>query len=170
MTNNSPDEKGWDACRPGTLVEYAHRTKRAHQRRLIARRVGEVAMALVLFMLAVRFIPPDDGEREYNYGGIICRDVQSEMPKYMMGEILPEQREMIRSHLAQCPRCQEMMKRMQKGNVALKREGRYPVAAANLGRQLSAGQHGIATTLSEDSEVNDHVFDLALSTYLARPE
>lgn len=138
MTNTTPEENGWEACPPGTLVDYARRAKTARRKRAVLRLAGEVGAAVALFLLVVWLAPWGNRQREFDYGGITCRDVQSQMQPYMMGGLVAEEREKIRLHLVQCPRCQELMKKMQ-GNAAVERRWRQVTASADLGSRASTG-------------------------------
>lgn len=153
MTNTSREDNGWEVCPPGTLVEYARRAKTAQRNRAILRLAGEVGAAVALFLLVVWLAPWGNREREFDYGGISCRDVQSKMQPYMMGALAADERERIRLHLAQCPRCQELMKKMP-GNAAVERSWRYVTPSANLGNRAATGGSEVAWEQRERGPVD----------------
>ncbi len=139
MTNTTPEENGWEACPPGKLVEYARRTTAARRNRAVLRLAGEIGAAIGLFLLVVWLSPWGNRPREFDFGGITCSEVKTEMQQYMMGGLEPEEHEKIRLHLAHCPRCQELLKKMQGANAAIEGASLYESTAADSGGRESTG-------------------------------
>lgn len=169
MTNTTPEENGWKACPAGTLVDYARRAKTARRNRTVLRLAGEIGAAVILFLLVVWLAPWGDRKREFDYGGISCHDVQSEMKQYMMGGLAPEVREKVRLHLAQCPRCQELMKKMQGANATAVRSGRYWSVSAHVDFHEFTGESGIVWEQPERSEIKDRALQVFVSDLPWRP-
>jgi hypothetical protein len=111
MTQLPSDDQVWAPCTPGSLARYASQ-HRGRRRRVAAAKIAGGSLVCVL-AISIGWKLSHDGQlREFNFGGIACHEVQRLMPQYMMKELPAETSDKIQSHLAQCPMCQEIMRRM----------------------------------------------------------
>jgi hypothetical protein len=119
MSNPRPSNDGWRSCPPGTLTGLATGLRKAEQRKQRLRIVGGVATLLLMFTAGAWYSNrygtlPDD----YPYGGISCMEVKDSLPQMMNGTASPELVAKIRTHLAECPRCAELARKMQEQSHA----------------------------------------------------
>lgn len=55
---------------------------------------------------------------EYNFGGIVCSEVQRLLEDYLHAALAPELTHKIDARLAECPNCKPLMDGMQKPSIA----------------------------------------------------
>lgn len=114
MNTDKNLQDDWTPCPAGTLTglkRRLHRTRRAER----AWRLAAQASVLLVVVAAVWVFTQTGGGRgtaEYDFGGITCTEVHRLLPKYMQGEVEPTIAEKIKLHLAECPRCQELVRQM----------------------------------------------------------
>ena len=113
MAKSQHTEDDWLPCPPGTLTGLSSGLKR-HERWTQFRRVSSVAAALMIVVAAGVWYSnqqpaaPDN----FSYGGITCVEVRDSLPKMMDGSASEELMMKVQAHLAECPRCAELAKKM----------------------------------------------------------
>lgn len=106
----------WATCDGGYLTQISTRRKSLRRRRAVVRRVGASAVLACLLVGIVWGVSSRGGDGGENYfGGIACSEVRDNMQGYMAGELPEELERKVETHLAHCPRCQELMEKMQGG-------------------------------------------------------
>ena len=113
---DTSDVDTWTKCSPGTLTQLSHRI-RAKQNRKVVVRVAAPVVLLICVGLGVWSMSGPRKSGDFDFGGVTCTEVQSGLQQYARGKLLPEERIAFDVHLAQCPRCQEMMRAMQSDNA-----------------------------------------------------
>ena len=119
MSNEQLSNDGWRSCPPGTLTGLASGLRKVEQRKQRRRIVVGVATLLMMVTAGAwysnqRGTLPDD----YPYGGISCMEVKDSLPQMMSCTANAELVAKIQAHLAECPRCAELARKMQEQSHA----------------------------------------------------
>lgn len=114
MTQFPNDQGLWIPCAPGSLTQYALRRRQRRRRLAAARAVGAVATVLLALAVGWELLHK---QKEDNIGGIACHDVERLIPQYLRGGLSSEERDKIRRHLAECPDCGEMLRRLKQAHM-----------------------------------------------------
>ncbi len=113
MAKSQQTEDGWLPCPPGTLVGLSTNLK-SQERWTQVRRVSSVAAGLIIAVAAGIWYsgqqPP--GMENHSYGGITCMEVRDSMPQMMDGSASEDLMMKVQAHLAECPQCAEMARKM----------------------------------------------------------
>lgn len=120
--NSERDAGDWIECPAGTLQGLAGRLHRRRRNRQALKGAATVCMlfiAVAAGWVATRPTAPG----EFPFGGIACADVHHSLSAYAKGELAPDVTEKVEMHLAECPRCQEALRRLQEEST--------PQAASN---------------------------------------
>jgi hypothetical protein len=148
MTRSEAEQEKWAQCPPGTLTGIAALHAR-RRRRAAAFKLGGAAMVVLLCLSVGWRVFRHDGQmQEFNFGGIACHDVQHLMPDYMMGKLPEDTSDRIRRHLAECPHCQDVVRRMKEQDMKSD-VGRTAPSSPRLDR-------GLASSAQTDSRVSAH--------------
>ncbi len=102
-SNPRPAPLSWKPCPPGTLVDLSQRMRGQRQRRHAVRLGG--LMALVIAVAIGVAVPIAQRPRQYEFGGITCREVQRILPAYVAGTLPAELAQRVQQHLLECPNC-----------------------------------------------------------------
>jgi len=119
--NKQPEQMPmWDECRPGEISAMVHRSKR-RQRRQFALQLTAGAVVGLLFgavYLGVESFRQPAGEK--NFGGITCTKVREHAKTFVHRDdaLSPETRRRIDAHLAKCPECRKLVRKMQNNRGA----------------------------------------------------
>ena len=113
MSKDTNSNDGWSPCPEGTLTGLAVTLKRRQRIQRLQRISSLVALLVVAIAAGTWFANrSSDGSMESNYGGITCTDVQKALPQMMSGNAEESLITRINAHLAKCPQCAEMARRM----------------------------------------------------------
>ena len=107
-SRNSADD--WRECPSGTLRDLNTRL-RAEKRRKQATRVA-IPLAVVTMLIASVWSFGLVSHSDNDFGGITCHQVQEEMQAYLDGTLSEEKQQAFELHLANCHRCQELLREM----------------------------------------------------------
>jgi putative zinc finger protein len=105
-----PARDGWDACPPGEFSRLAARLRGRRRRRKVLQ--ATVAISLAVLVGSVLYQMRPRGPREFHYAGISCSRVVALAQDYAAGRLSNAQREQVREHVSQCPRCKPLFKSM----------------------------------------------------------
>ena len=123
MAKSQHTEDEWLPCPPGTLAGLSSNLK-SQERWTQVRRVSGVAAALMIVVAAGVWYsnqqPP--GMENYSYGGITCMEVRDSLPQMMDGSASEELMMKVQAHLAECPRCAELAKKMKEREMHAAKE------------------------------------------------
>lgn len=127
MSDSQLSNDGWRSCPPGTLTGLASGLRKVEQRKQRRRIVVGVATLLMMVTAGAWYSNqkgtlPDD----YPYGGISCMEVKDSLPLMMSGSADAELVAKIQTHLAECPRCAELAKKMQEQSHAARQSTSPP--------------------------------------------
>ena len=119
MSDPQLSNDGWRACPPGTLTELASGLRKVEQRKQRRRIVVGVATLLMMVTAGAWYSNqkgtlPDD----YPYGGISCTEVKDSLPLMMSGTADAELAAKIQTHLAECPMCTKLARKLQEQSHA----------------------------------------------------
>lgn len=112
MDVKTKNQDPWNECPPGELQRMAERLK-IRQRRQALKRIGSAATALTVVSaggyVAGRWLL---GPAENRYGGIACSEVMPLLTDYRAKKLDPPLMRKIAAHLAECPHCGPMYRKM----------------------------------------------------------
>lgn len=113
----------WRPCPRGTLTGLSRQLKQRQRVRQLQKTVGTVAVLLLAVGVGVLWLPQQPTMqrptmREPSYGGITCSEVQRVLPEVASGTLEQETLTKVEQHLAECPHCAELARRMKAGSVA----------------------------------------------------
>ncbi len=113
MSKSQHTDDDWLPCPPGTLAGLSSNLK-SQERWIQVRRVSSVAAALMIVVAAgVWYTGQQSAAPEnFSYGGITCVEVRDSLPQMMDGSASEELMMKVQAHLAECPRCAELAKKM----------------------------------------------------------
>jgi anti-sigma factor RsiW len=121
MTNETKrNDDAWLPCAAGEIQQFVRRRKNRRRAIFAAQLAGGAVFGGILALLVTGmpdFLRRDKGMPEYHYGGIACKDVQTQAQADMKGQLDPETAAKIREHLRQCPHCPELIEKMKKQNA-----------------------------------------------------
>jgi predicted anti-sigma-YlaC factor YlaD len=109
-------ENEWSPCPPGDLQRMAKSMRARSSRRATLRAAGAAAAAVSVILLSivgVQYLQGDGAAGDMYFGGISCTDVRRLAPDYMAGHVGEQDGARIRAHLAECPMCQDFLKKIQ---------------------------------------------------------
>ncbi|VTT99552.1 : zf-HC2 [Gemmataceae bacterium] len=103
---------GWEPAPADAVARLGHQLRRKSSRRAFLRTATAVASVGAagggLWLLWSR-----DSSRECDYGGIVCSEVVKRGSDYVAGKVPEPTRSQIAEHVAKCPRCGPLFKRME---------------------------------------------------------
>lgn len=133
MTKETISNDGWSPCPKGTLTGLSSTLKRRERIQRLQRVSSLVAMLLVAIAAGTWFANRSpDVPMENRYGGITCTEVRDSLPQMVSGKAEKGLVAKINAHLAECPRCAEMARKMKEQEMH---------AAAGPSVDDSTGQH-----------------------------
>ncbi len=103
---------GWEPAPAGAVARLAQHLRRRSSRRRFLRTAVAVA-SVGAAGGGVWLLWPRSGDGEYEYGGIVCSEVVRQGPDYMAGKVPEPTRSKIAEHVARCPRCGPLFKKME---------------------------------------------------------
>lgn len=114
MSNPQLSNDGWRSCPPGTLTGLASGLRKVEQLKQRRRIVVGVATLLMMVTAGVWYSNQNGPLPDhYPYGGISCMEVKDSLPLMLSGTANAELVAKIQTHLAVCPRCAELVRKMQ---------------------------------------------------------
>lgn len=119
MNSNTNQPQVWKPCDSGFLVAFANQAKSARRRRIATRVSLGTSVLLVAISLGVWSAGLWSSPEENYFGGIACHEVAESLPAMMAGTISDELRAKVEEHLLHCPRCQQMMRKMEAGQASI---------------------------------------------------
>lgn len=113
MAKSQHAEDDWLPCPPGTLTGLSSALKR-QERWAQVQRVSSVAGALLIAVAAGVWFSNQQAPApdNFSFGGITCMEVRDSLPKMMDGSASEELMMKVQVHLAECPQCAELAKKM----------------------------------------------------------
>ena len=133
MTKKTISNDGWSPCPKGTLTGLSITLKRREQIQRLQRVSSLVAMLLVAIAAGTWFANrSSDVPMENNFGGITCTEVRDSLPQMVSGKADESLIAKITAHLAECPHCAELARKMKEGEMH---------AAAGQSVNVPTGQH-----------------------------
>ncbi|MDA1229296.1 MAG: zf-HC2 domain-containing protein [Planctomycetota bacterium] len=113
MANETIPNDGWSPCPKGTLTGLASTLKRRERIQRLQRVSSLVAVLLIAVAAGTWFANrSSDVSMENNYGGITCTEVRDSLPQMVSGKADESLVARINAHLAECPQCAEMARKM----------------------------------------------------------
>ncbi len=113
MVKQQISEDGWGPCPKGTLTGLSVALKRRARWQQVQQASSLVAVLLLAVAAGTWFANRQPTHPEdYPYGGITCTEVRDSLPQMMSGKADESLATRIKAHLAECPRCAEMARRM----------------------------------------------------------
>ena len=113
MAKETVSNDGWSPCPKGTLTGLS-RTLKSRERVQRFKRISSlVAVLLITATAGTWFVNrSSDVPMENSYGGITCTEVRDSLPQMVSGKADERLVAKINAHLAECPRCAEMARKM----------------------------------------------------------
>ncbi|MBL8819403.1 MAG: zf-HC2 domain-containing protein [Planctomyces sp.] len=120
--NSSPD--GWDSCPPGTFSTLAKRLNAQQRIRQLKTAAAATVAMLILVCTAVLVFPGSTASDtpDLQCGGISCTEVRKSLPDMLAGSTPPELTTRIQLHLAECPHCGELVRKMKESVQSAERQ------------------------------------------------
>jgi len=108
----------WRNCTPGELEELRAQQRRRQQRRALVRGLS-LAMAgcAAAGVLGTLWLPMR--EERFAPGGLVCDEVTRLLPAYVANQLDEKRTEQVRTHLASCEHCTEILKKLQQASSSL---------------------------------------------------
>lgn len=116
MTTQSDE---WRPCPQGTLTGLSRRLKQRQRVRQLQKTVATVAVLLLAVGAGVLWLPQQPTMQEPSYGGITCSEVQRVLPEVASGMLEQDTLTKVEQHLAECPHCAELARRMNADTMAV---------------------------------------------------
>lgn len=110
-SSNAPSP-GWEPAPADEIAQLGKRLRRRGSRRQFLRIAASAASVLATGG-GVWLLWPDSGEREYDFAGIRCSEVVGHGKDYMAGRVPEPTRGQITAHVARCPHCGPLFKKME---------------------------------------------------------
>ena len=104
MTEKNPNDQ-WLDCPDGVLASMVAERQRTAQRRSTRRILASTAIVAVGIAVVGISVSRGPFRRDYRFGGITCTQVRRLMPAYEEGQLDPDVRQQIATHLTECPEC-----------------------------------------------------------------
>lgn len=115
---------GWAACEAGDLRRVVRRLRVRRRDRQAARVIGTGGAAAVLVLVGFIALAQFRGTPQYNYGNIACDSVRENLPDYMAGRVDKHLAAKINRHLAVCPKCGPLYRKM-KSDTSVAQHARH---------------------------------------------
>ena len=106
-----PDD--WQPASGGEVVRLTRRMKGRKSRRQFLQAGGGVVGGLLAVAGGLLAVRSATREREYDYGGITCREAMARADAMMKGQKLPDAEVMqVKEHVMLCPNCKPKFEKM----------------------------------------------------------
>ena len=103
----------WEPCPRGEVARLGKKLRGRKSRRAFLRATVATAASVLAAGGGVWLAFGRRGDGEYEYGGIACSEVVRQGPDYMAGKVPEPTRSKIAEHVARCPRCGPLFKKME---------------------------------------------------------
>lgn len=105
-----PDE--WSPLPPGEVARLGKKFRLRKSRRVFLRATVATAASVLATGGGVWLLLGRRGDKEYEYGGIVCSEVVRQGKDYMEGKVPEPTKSQITEHVARCPRCGPLFEQM----------------------------------------------------------
>lgn len=103
----------WEPLEPGWLPQVAKARQGRLRRRAALRKLGVGLGAGVLLGAGWALWDRRTLLQGPDYGGLACHEVVRQLPDYLQQRLAEPVRQQMETHLAHCPKCQAVLRRMQ---------------------------------------------------------
>ena len=100
------DRDGWQPCPPGEFTRLAARLRRRRTRRVAARSLVALGIAVLAGSLVFQFYRWNT--TEYQFAGISCSRVMALANDYAAGKLDDPLRTQVHDHVIRCPHCKPL--------------------------------------------------------------